>query len=694
MGTAAVTAVLVALVAGVALTACGGGAPTVARTSGSGPARAYRCQFDLDTMALTGADGTASAIGWAGNHQGVVTCLGGTFFVQGGVDRNYGFGIYDGSPTLWADLDGYLPAQVTTFHRAGAVVAITEFADRVVLGSHPFVAVYSRVAVRNPTAQPVRADPEPSPGMVPLDSAPVTVKAHGTAAHDYVVVADRFGAAYPWPTAAALAAAGGFDRHLAHMRAFWNAQLAAVASLSLPDTSLVDAYRSGFITTEITRSGDAVNTGVNGYQSEFSHDVIGILVTLFTQGDFADAHALLLDDRNLVGTQNEYQDGGWTYAWPWAVYLMKTGDLAFVKANFARSGPSGSSEPSIEDTAHAIAAARTGPGGIMERTNDLDFEGFWTSDDYEALLGLAAYGYLAGRVGDAAEVQWARQQYAGLLAATDATLSATISRYGLDYLPCSMLEPNSANTCANPEDANWASPFGHWAWDAALLGAPVSGPGVSMIDATYAKGFGRLAGLLPPDTFGGFPSDWYSTAYNAGYGSTALAGTAYRDQGILSYEFMIANDQSGPESWWESSTAPSSTTPWVGRHPAAGQGSSPHAWGMAQADKVLLDSLVAQRADGALIVGRGVPSVWLASGTPITVGNFPTVDGRRMGLRITATGGSVSLAMSGDLPPGPVLFELPAFVNAVASTSAGTVDEADGTVTLPPGTATVTVHLR
>ena len=74
---------------------------------------------------------------------------------------------------------------------------------------------------------------------------------------------------------------------------------------------------------------------------------------------------------------------------------------------------------------------------------------------------------------------------------------------------------------------------------------------------------------------------------------------------------MIANSQSGPFSWWESSSAPDPHSPWVGRHPATGQGSSPHAWGIAGADKVLLDSLVAQRSDGSLVVGRGVPPGWL-----------------------------------------------------------------------------------
>ena len=87
-------------------------------------------------------------IGWEGNQQGVVTCLGGTFIVQDGLYQDFGFGIYSGAPTTWSDADGCLPVQITTFSHSGAKVSITEFADRVVLGGDAYVAVYSRVAVR------------------------------------------------------------------------------------------------------------------------------------------------------------------------------------------------------------------------------------------------------------------------------------------------------------------------------------------------------------------------------------------------------------------------------------------------------------------------------------------------------------------------------------------------------------------
>ena len=59
--------------------------PSTTPLGPAGPAPAYDCNFNLATDAFTGADATASAIGWEGNHQGVVTCLGGTFVVQNGL---------------------------------------------------------------------------------------------------------------------------------------------------------------------------------------------------------------------------------------------------------------------------------------------------------------------------------------------------------------------------------------------------------------------------------------------------------------------------------------------------------------------------------------------------------------------------------------------------------------------------------
>ena len=91
---------LAALVALVGLVAPAPLAGSAADAISSTP---YTCTFNVSTDSITGAYGTASAIGWAGNAQGVTTCLGGAFYVQDGINRAFRFGIYSGSPTTWAD---------------------------------------------------------------------------------------------------------------------------------------------------------------------------------------------------------------------------------------------------------------------------------------------------------------------------------------------------------------------------------------------------------------------------------------------------------------------------------------------------------------------------------------------------------------------------------------------------------------
>jgi hypothetical protein len=109
-------------------------------------------------------------------------------------------------------------------------------------------------------------------------------------------------------------------------------------------------------------------------------------------------------------------------------------------------------------------------------------------------------------------------------------------------------------------------------------------------------------------------------------------------------------------------------------------------------DLGLLDSFLSQRTNGELIVGRGVPNSWIRSGSPIAVANFPTTDGHRIGVTITTQGDAVTLKVTGK-PSAAVTFELPAFVNNIASTSAGTVDNGAGAVTVPDNTRSVTVTL-
>ncbi len=310
--------------------------PTAAQPAAATPAAQLTgasCGTTTNTEYATGT--TAAAIGWAGNQQAVVACLTGSFVVINN-QQTYGYGVYDGSRTTWVNAGGYLPALVTGFHHGGAAVTITNFGDKVTIGGHPYVVIYSRVSVTNPTGKALTVDPQPTSNLTALGSASTTVPAHRTVNHDYAAVSDEFGGSYAAPTAAQLRAAGGYAQHYAHMRSFWNGQLSHLVQIrKLPDMRLADAYRTGFIYTQITRAGADLKTGVNGYDKEYSHDVIGILANMLTQGFRSDgttsALDLLLQARDVVGTQAQYDDGIWKYSWPWAIYLQKTGDLTSVQ---------------------------------------------------------------------------------------------------------------------------------------------------------------------------------------------------------------------------------------------------------------------------------------------------------------------------------------------------------------------------
>jgi len=114
-------------------------------------------------------------------------------------------------------------------------------------------------------------------------------------------------------------------------------------------------------------------------------------------------------------------------------------------------------------------------------------------------------------------------------------------------------------------------------------------------------------------------------------------------------------------------------------------------WGQSFAFRALVDSLIAEKADGTVLIGRGVPVEW--TGQPIEVANVPVARGKRMGFVIGGTTTDVTLALTGDVPLGNVEFELPAFQGRICSASAGEVHRDEGYVELPAGMTDVMVHL-
>lgn len=109
-------------------------------------------------------------------------------------------------------------------------------------------------------------------------------------------------------------------------------------------------------------------------------------------------------------------------------------------------------------------------------------------------------------------------------------LQQTITEEGLDYIPASVVETNDENRMRDSRDANWASMFlfGRWHWDGYLYGAeqPEDNISLKLLDDTYSYGINRRIQEDTTDSpynFGGYPHGFYSSAYNAGYGSASCA---------------------------------------------------------------------------------------------------------------------------------------------------------------------------
>jgi hypothetical protein len=699
-----------------------------------------------------------TALGWTGNYWPVYEYLSGAFFARGvpttysanGTSycgAMYSFSAYDygGAPgaqsVQWTEASGYLPAMTTTRTVGSVVIAITDFADKVTIGGNPFMLVYVQVAVTNNGSSAVTVPPGGSgPGLVQLTSSSLsTVQPGQTSDNQFVVAVDNFGTGATLPAGLALSsAAPSYATADSQMVSYWNGRLADTASLTLPDvalpntgglaspgTALGNAYRAGTIYNLIFQVGEAEFSAANNYAWLLNHDVPGELQARFDSGDFVDAQNLLLTARisespsfNEVGA-NWYWDGVWKTPGIWADYLRLTNDTSFVSQYF-HDDASGSSPwgPSLYTMMHSLYTSQLASDGALATSFDNDSSGRWLFDDLSALEGLAAYKYIATRIGQTSEAQWADGAYTSLLNAVNSLVSSNESANGYSYLPCTVDQPDSANRCGTYNDANWASPgwVGQNQWSVMLMGGTLNGVlgNPAQIDNMYQFGFARLASHgLPYPTFGAFTG--YSTAYNTSYSNDGLYGNSYRDLPITSYAWQIATTTGGPNAWWEANgSGPSASNPWIGNHAPPEFGACPYGWPISGQQLGLLQSIVATglSASGTgpytyvqpLHIGRGVPAAWIATGQTVSASNITNTADATTGTRstygvsiATTKPGAVrvvTVSLSGTLPGGPVYIQLPVFESAgVTAVTGGSYDSASHAVTAAAGATQVTITL-
>ena len=479
-----------------------------------------------------------ASFGWEGDKDAPIAYIDGTYRLRDRKNTFITFGISNiDSKIKWYNKEGWLPCFVSEFKKDGSDYKIENFADKVVVGGRDFVVAYSRVTVKNNSLKDLKA-PKVSGILAALNEYSRIISPGEEITMDFAVGADRFGGKYSYPSKAELAAAGGFDEHYERMKKYWVGRLEPLCEIAaLPDERLINAYKAGYVYTMIVKDGNELHVGENGYDRVFDHDVIGILVYLMTMGDFRNFR----EYAEYILKNVQYPDARWKYSWPFAFYLFKTGDEAYIREKF----------DVIKENAHSIEKNIDPITGIMVETMAIDSHGKWTIDNWSALTGLCCYEYICRKLGFLDEEKWAKSVYDRLLKNANEFVGRTIKEKGLDYLPISMEESNEEGKRKNPRDANWASMFlfGRWGWDGWIFCAEQSGVMLDLIDKTYEHGFERRKDVSDSIyNFGGYPHGYYCSAYNAGYGSTALRGEKHRDCAIKAYQYMIEKAMSGPFS--------------------------------------------------------------------------------------------------------------------------------------------------
>jgi len=633
-------------------------------------------------------DSFVSLIGWDGDDDGIISYIDGSYYIR--ADRNItcSFGIYNDPVSLkWYNEEGYLPCLVTEFEKNGCTVKIKNFGDKVTVNGKDYVAAYSRVQVYNHSKSPVTLKPLPSKGLVPLTANSETVQPGKTVNHDYVIAADKFAKNIVWPSDSDLKSLGGWDEHYKHMKEYWDNKLKTVVQWNkLPDTRVLNGLKNGFINIHIIKDNYDLNVAENGYDQLYNHDQTGIIAALLSIGDYSQAKDWLTHY-----CAPGYPDGEYKAPWLWALYLMKTGDKEFVSKYF---------DSFVKGRFYNfIVKQRTGPNKTMAYSWGPDFWGYWTADNWSALQGLAGYIYICDKLGKKAEKDAAVKEYNSLLTAVNSLLNETISKNKLTYIPV-QVNSKDAEFFSEKRNSNDSHMFqmSRWLWDGLLFNADQTGTPLNLIDSTYDWLYSRKAEAgLPSDTHGGFQnSGLWCTTYNVGHASAGLAGAGkYRSQPIKAYQFMIEKAMSGPYSWWEGIANPTDT-PWEGTHPEFGTGACPHAWGISFNEKLVTESIIAEKVDGKIIIGRGIPDEWIAEGQVIDLSNYPIAGNKRMGVKIEGLAGNkVKFTRTGDTPAGDIIMNLPIFLNqGIASASAGKIDSKQGTVTIPASTASVTVTYK
>ena len=530
----------------------------------------------------------------------------------------------------------------------------------------------------------------------------IRVKPGQAASIDFVTVAN--GSA----TVEELKSAGTFTQNFKIMAAHYNNRIEGLTHpVSLPDKRMVDFYKANQIVMweSIVRkeNGDIEMRGSGGnpagyyqYDRTFSHDVPNMVDQFIREGDFEVAKNIMESSYyQKLGRELEqnYLDAIPKYIVPYALYLQLTGDTAYFSPAL---------RDSIKSTAHRIHEYRDFNGGpehygIMQKSNSLDNgSDYLLIDNFAALHGLAAYRFICDRLGDREEAEWAGREMEDLNTCFNNALKQSMDRRKVDWYMTAL--DDETYFFKRGYDGNWigtALMMSTFPWNPSLKGFALGGVWKVSFDRSIENAL-HLRDIspynIPPKSWGAWWGHEYGACYNAGMGLQLLYSDKYRTEVIRNIEFLIDN-QSAPYQWGESFDRGYHEKDWS--TPAADY----ETWGLGFNKQALLEACVAVRADGTVIIGRGIPVDWSKGGKVIEWKNVRINNNKKIDLKISFLQKEIRLDLSGDRPETAIVLDMPVLKDnivrvAVDRSEINSFDAASGKVNIPAAGRSVRVTLR
>ncbi len=301
-------------------------------------------------------------------------------------------------------------------------------------------------------------------------------------------------------------------------------------------------------------------------------------------------------------------------AWGVVEVYRLTGDERFLRELWPRVARATDAIAQLRATRLGDDARARGYYGLMpesishEGYSSQPVHSFW--DDLFAVRGLAHAAIGAEAIGETAAAKRIAALRDSMRADLHAAVAATLARHGIDFIPGSVelgdFDPTSTSIAFDPcEEAE------------------------RLPRAALVRTFERYWEELEARREGRAPNDGY-TPYEI-RNATALLRLGWKDRALAQLEWLLGDQR--PPAWcqWPEVS-------WREQRAARFLGDLPHGW-VASSFVRTVRRLVAyeREADGALVIGAGIPAAWVRDPAGVRVRTLPTHHGP---LTVTITAGA------------------------------------------------------